>query len=135
DKKLVDLNAIVAEAIEAVAPPGNVEVRVENALPSYLCEPTRVRQVFQNLLGNSVKFIDKPHGLVRVGYEAQNGHLKFYVSDNGPGIDSRHFEKFFQLFQTLAPRDKVEGTGIGLTIAKKIVEMYGGRIWVESEVG
>jgi signal transduction histidine kinase len=57
------------------------------------------------------------------------------VSDNGPGIERKHFEQIFKLFQTLARRDDGESTGVGLTIAKKIVEMYGGKIWIESEVG
>jgi two-component system, LuxR family, sensor kinase FixL len=57
------------------------------------------------------------------------------VRDNGPGIAERHFERIFQLFQTLAPRDRVESTGVGLALVKKIVEMYQGRVWLESELG
>ena len=57
------------------------------------------------------------------------------MSDNGPGIEEKYFNKIFQMFQTLSPRDESENTGIGLALVKKIIEMYGGRIWVESEVG
>ena len=57
------------------------------------------------------------------------------MADNGPGIEEKYFEKIFQLFQTLTPRDEFEATGIGLTIIKKIIEMYDGKIWVQSKVG
>jgi PAS domain S-box-containing protein len=131
----VDLNKLLAEIIDMIAPPENISITVENELPTIECEPTRIMQVFQNLLSNSVKFMDKPQGQVKVGCMEEDGFWKFSVADNGPGIEERHFEKIFQIFQTLAPQDKVESTGIGLTVAKKIVELYGGKIWVESKVG
>jgi PAS domain S-box-containing protein len=134
-QSLVDLNKLVPEIIDMIAPPENINITVENELPKIECEPTRITQVFQNLLSNAVKYMDKPQGLIKVGCIEENGFWKFSVSDNGPGIEEKFFEKIFQIFQTLAPRDSVESTGIGLTVAKKIVELYGGRIWVESKVG
>jgi PAS domain S-box-containing protein len=134
-QSLVDLNKLVPEIIDMIAPPENINITVENELPKIECEPTRITQVFQNLLSNAVKYMDKPQGLIKVGCIEENGFWKFGVSDNGPGIEEKFFEKIFQIFQTLAPRDSVESTGIGLTVAKKIVELYGGRIWVESKVG
>ena len=99
------------------------------------CERTRIIQVFQNLLTNAVKFMDKPQGEVHVGCVEEPGHWRFRVTDNGPGIEAKHFERIFRLFQTLTPKDECESTGVGLTLVKKIVELYGGRVWVESEVG
>ena len=92
-------------------------------------------QVFQNLLGNAVKYADKPKVLITVRCSDEGRFWKVEVADNGPGIKQEYFEKIFRIFQTLAPRDRVESTGVGLTVVRKIVEMYGGRIWVESELG
>lgn len=94
-----------------------------------------MQQIFQNLIGNALKFIDKPQGEIHIGSTRDGGKLKFYVADNGPGIDAKHFEKIFKIFQTLQPRDEMESTGIGLAIVKKIVETYKGKIWVESSLG
>jgi len=93
-----------------------------------------IQQVFQKL-ANAIHFMDKPQGRIRIDCEAEGDMWKFSVADNGPVIEVRHFERIFQLFQILNPRDRVESTGVGLAIVKKIVEMYGGRIWVESAVG
>jgi len=79
--------------------------------------------------------MDKPQGEIRVECVPAGEEWEFSVHDNGPGIDVRHHKRIFQLFQTLAPRDKVESTGVGLALVKKIVEMYGGRIWLESKPG
>jgi len=73
--------------------------------------------------------------MVKIGCADEDGYWRFSISDNGPGIEERYFEKIFQMFQTLAARDEFESTGVGLTVVKKIVEMYGGKIWVESKVG
>jgi two-component system sensor kinase FixL len=131
----VELNQLVREVIDLLAPPENIEVSVENSLPTVMAEPTRIQQVFQNLLSNAIKYMDKPKGEIRITCGAEGRQWKFSITDNGPGIAQQHFEKIFQLFQTLAPRDRVESTGVGLALVKKIVEMYGGRVWLESTVG
>ena len=131
----VNLNELVTEVIGMVAPPKNITITVENELPTIECERTRITQVFQNLLSNAVKHMDKPNGQIKVGCVEDNGFWKFSVTDSGPGIEERHFEKIFQIFQTLSLCDNSESTGVGLTIIKKIVELYGGKIWVESKVG
>jgi two-component system sensor kinase FixL len=131
----VNLNELIPEVIDMIAPPENITITIENELPTIVFEPTRIMQVFQNLLSNAVKYMDKPKGLIKVGCVEEDGFLKFNVTDNGPGIEEKHFERIFQMFQTLAPRDEFESTGVGLTVAKKIVELYHGKIWVESEVG
>jgi PAS domain S-box-containing protein len=131
----VDLNRLVQEVIDLLAPPANITVNVANPLPTVMAEPTRIQQVFQNLLSNAIKYMDKPEGEIRIACGAEDKQWKFSVTDNGPGIELRHFDRIFQLFQTLAPRDRVESTGVGLALVKKIVEMYGGRIWIESRIG
>lgn len=131
----VDLDKLLPEIVDSIAPPEHIRVKIHHPLPMIQGEATRIQQVFQNLITNAVKFMDKPTGVVEVGCTRENGHWKFSIADNGPGIEQRHFQKIFQIFQTLSSRDDYESTGIGLTIVKKIVEMYGGRIWVESEVG
>jgi PAS domain S-box-containing protein len=131
----VKVDEVLRDVIDFIAPSPNVTITVENTLPSIVIEPTRIQQIFQNLLSNAIKYMDKPQCEIRIGCIAEGEHWRFRVSDNGPGIESRHFEKIFQLFQTLAPRDRVESTGVGLTLVKKIVEMYGGNIWVESTPG
>ncbi|MFA5251401.1 MAG: ATP-binding protein, partial [Phycisphaerae bacterium] len=134
-KVAVNLNELVAEAIDMVASPKNIAVTIENALPTIECDPTRIMQVFQNLLSNAVKYMDKPQGRIKVGCVEEDGFWKFSVTDNGPGIEEKYFEKIFLLFQTLSPRDESESTGVGLTVIKKIVELYKGKIWVQSKVG
>jgi signal transduction histidine kinase len=135
DKSMVDLGELVNSVIEMLDSPENVTITIENQLPVYECNETRIAQVFQNLLGNAVKYIDKPEGRIRVGCVEEEFFWKFSVKDNGPGIEKKHFDKVFELFKTLVPPDKGGGTGIGLATVKKIVEMYGGSVWLESELG
>lgn len=130
----VDLNTLVDETVDLLAPPPHVKVRVAH-LPTLRLERTRAQQLFQNLLGNAIQYMDKPQGQISVECSEDGGHWHFRVQDNGPGIDRRHWERVFQLFQSLKTRDASESTGIGLSLVKKIVEMYGGRIWLESQVG
>ncbi len=131
----VDLDQVVREVTELLSPAGNVTISVETLLPTVIAEPTRIQQIFQNLISNAIKYMDKPQCRIRIACSAEGERWKLGITDNGPGIESRHFEKIFQLFQTLAPRDRIESTGVGLTLVKKIVEMYGGHIWIESTPG
>ncbi len=134
-KEQVDLSTVLSEVIAGIEPPANIRITVEDELPVLSCDKTHILQVLQNLLGNAVKYMDKPEGVIRVGCVEQDGFWKLSVADNGPGIDKRHFEKIFKIFQTLSSRDGVEGTGIGLSIVKKIAGLNGGGAWIESEVG
>jgi PAS domain S-box-containing protein len=131
----VDANAIVAEVIEQIAAPSHIRIGVDHPLPVVPCDKVRLSQVFQNLISNAVKYMDKPEGRIQVGGAEDGDFWRFSVADNGPGIEAKHFERIFRIFQTLAPRDEYESTGIGLALVKKIVEFYGGRVWVESNVG
>jgi len=135
DRVEVDLNELLPGIIDAIAPPEHMTITIERPVPSIKGEPTRIAQIFQNLLTNAVKYMDKPVGEILVGYEDTGDTWTFRVTDNGPGIEARHFDRIFKIFQTLAARDEYESTGVGLTLVKKSVELYGGRIWVESEVG
>lgn len=135
ERTLVDFNHLVAKTIEMLSPPKNITIRVADKLPTLVCQKARFEEVFHNLLGNAMKFMDKPVGEIRVGCVAEEGCWKFSVADNGPGIDEKYFEKIFKLFETLNTRGTSESTGFGLALVKKIVEMYGGRVWVEATLG
>jgi two-component system sensor kinase FixL len=135
EKVQVNLNELVKEAIDMIAAPENIAITVENELPTIECEETRIAQVFQNLLSNAVKYIDKPQGKIQIGCAEENGSWIFSVADNGPGIEEKYFDRIFQMFQTLSRRDEFESTGVGLALVKKIIELYGGRVWIESKVG
>jgi PAS domain S-box-containing protein len=131
----IDLNLLVRDVIDLLAAPEQIHISIEHDLPVVAGDQTRMVQVFQNLVGNAMKFMDKPQGEITIGCVDEGTSWKFSVADNGPGIDPKHHEKIFQIFQTLQPRDKRESTGVGLATVKKIVELYGGKIWVESKPG
>ena len=134
-KEEIDLNNTVREIIETIDLPPNIDIEVPKKLPTIFFSRTPVEQIFQNLLSNAIKYMDKPEGKIVIDWARENGSWTFNVTDNGPGIKKIYFDKIFHIFQTLAPRDEIESTGIGLTIVKKIIETNGGKIWLESEIG
>lgn len=134
EKIEIDLQPLITDIWETLEPPVNMRLEFGSPLPVIHYEKTHVTQIFQNLLSNAIKFMDKAKGYVQIECTDNKDHWHFVVCDNGPGIDSKHFERIFQIFQTLKPRDEMENTGIGLSIVKKIIENYGGEIWVESEL-
>lgn len=134
EHKPVHTGVAIRNVIESLAPPPHINCLVKDGSPVIFMEPVQVEQVFQNLIGNAMKYMDKPQGHIEIGCNDAKAFWEFYVKDNGPGIEERHFERIFLLFQSLNGKDG-NSTGIGLTIVKKIVEAHGGAVWVESEVG
>lgn len=135
ERASVALGPLVRNTIDLLAPPPHISVEVAGELPALTIEAVKAQQMFQNLLSNAIDFMDKPAGRVVVACVRDAADLHFTVADNGPGIETRHFERIFQLFQTLSSRDDHERTGVGLALVKKIVELEGGRVWVESTIG
>lgn len=114
----------------------NVSLQLPKTMPIIIANRTRMVELFGNLISNAIKYNDKPEKRIEIGWTQQGEFYKFYVRDNGIGIEEQYLEKVFELFERLNPRgDDYESTGAGLAICKRIVEEYGGKIWVESTVG
>lgn len=131
----VELAALLPEIIAGLAVPDHIEIDLDQALPCIHCDRTRITQVFQNLLSNAIKYMDKREGRIHIAASGDEHDWTFSVADNGPGIAEEHFDRIFDIFQTLAPKDQSDSTGVGLAVVKKIVESGRGRIWLTSEVG
>ena len=132
----VSVPELVQNVLNLMALPSGFHVTVVSGMPSFVTESVPLELVLRNLLNNALKHHHQPHlGRVHVSVQEHDNHVEFAVGDNGPGIAPQFHERIFQIFQTLKPRDDVEGSGMGLAIVKKIVENRGGRIWLESTVG
>lgn len=134
----IDCNSILEKVIMSLSPliEDTKAVITHDTLPVSLCHETTFMQIFQNLITNAIKFRkENEQPRIHIGAEMRGNEWLFSVRDNGIGIDDRSKDKIFMIFQRLHSRDKYPGTGIGLSICKKIVESYGGRIWVESRLG
>lgn len=129
----VSIDKLVDSIKTTMLVPHHITILKANTLPVVKGDKFRLQQVFQNLIDNAIKYNDKLEGLIEIGVEDTTTFWKFYVKDNGKGIDDNYFDKIFKTFQKL--ENNPESSGIGLSIVKKIVTLYGGDIWVESEVG
>jgi PAS domain S-box-containing protein len=132
-----DCEAVLDQAVR------NLQLAVEESnasvthgpLPTVLADASQLTQLFQNLVGNAIKFRSEHPPEVHVQAEQREGEWLFSVRDNGIGIEQQYAERIFLIFQRLHTRDEYPGTGIGLAICQRIVERHGGRIWVESQLG
>jgi light-regulated signal transduction histidine kinase (bacteriophytochrome) len=131
----VDMSVVATEVRDELRVAINeVEAEVQiDPLPMVFADGSQMKQLLSNLISNAIKFRDGQRPVVEVSARGSDGAWVFAVKDNGIGIDSRFKDKLFLMFQRLHTRDEYPGTGIGLAIAKKIVERHGGQIWVESD--
>ncbi len=131
----IDTGALVREVLELIAPPAKMKITIPETMPVIRAEKIPLQQVLMNLLGNAIKHAGKEDPLIEIAWTDAGPFVEFSVRDNGQGIAPQYHERIFGIFQTLEARDKVEGTGIGLSVVQKIVEAKGGRVWLESDVG
>lgn len=133
DHTEVDVNEVIHEIKEIIYIPENVTIKTKKKLPLIKADKTKIHQLFQNFLSNAVVNIDKPDGLVEIDYKERSAHWEFSIKDNGVGIPKEYHEKIFQIFQSIGNKER--STGIGLSIVKKIIDRYEGKVWLESEIG
>ncbi len=131
----IDLADFIPDLISLLGTPDNFKVQIQSGLPVILAEKVALEQVFSNFISNAIKYNSNPEPELKINWKDDGRYWHFSVSDNGPGIDKEYHDKIFVIFQTLNARDKVESTGVGLAIVKKIIEDKGGKCWVESALG
>lgn len=127
----VDANLLIDNILKIIHVPTNISI-IKTNLPVLRGDKYRLQQLFQNLISNAIKYNDKDQGTIKIGAEDKTDYWQFYIKDNGKGIDKSYFDKIFKTFIKL--ENNPDSTGIGLSIVKKIVELYGGTIWLESQV-
>ncbi|MFM9461016.1 sensor histidine kinase [Flavobacterium psychrophilum] len=123
---------MIENIINIIHIPNHINVSIIGKLPIINADKFRIQQLFQNIISNAVNYIDKPIGTVNVSCIEKDGKYIFSIQDNGPGIAKENQEKIFKIFQSLQKSDK--STGLGLSIVKKIIETYNGKIWLESQI-
>jgi len=128
----VDVRQLLTEIVEMLAPPREAAIDVGADMPTFATERVPLQQVFLNLVGNAFKHSARPDTRVTIRAHDRGDFFEFSVADNGPGIPRQFHDRAWEVFQTLQPRDKVDGAGLGLALVKKNVEGRGGRAWLES---
>ncbi|HWQ65717.1 MAG TPA: ATP-binding protein, partial [Methanospirillum sp.] len=135
EQVIVPIEAIIKKVLEILSPPPSVTIRIENELPQLRGEWIKILQVFQNIISNALNHLNKEGGEILIRSRPYGESWVFEISDNGIGIDPSLHGSIFEVFRSFSsPRGK-KGTGIGLSIVKRIVESSGGSVWVESEPG
>lgn len=132
-KESINTHQIIQSIINMIHIPNHISITIKNQLPMLHADRYRIQQLFQNIIGNAVNYIEEEVGLVEVASEEFDDYYIFSIKDNGVGIAKEHHEKIFNTFQSYTKSDN--STGLGLAIVKKVVDAYNGKIWVDSELG
>jgi len=135
DVEHVSVSGMVEEIISDLNPPPGFTIDCPPDLPAFMTMKIPLRHILQNLIGNAIKHHDRDDGQIKIRCNEGDTNFHFEVRDNGPGIEKAYHDRIFLMFETLRPRDQVEGSGMGLAIIKKLLDTYGGTIAVESELG
>ena len=130
-KEAVDLEKKLSNILSMLYVPEHILIKVIKPLPTVKGDATKLQQLFQNLISNAIKFIDKEEGKITIDFDDLKSHYKFSITDNGMGIEKKYHDKIFKIFHAL--NKSKDSTGIGLSIVKKIVDLHEGQIWLESE--
>ena len=130
-KEDVNTDILINDLIKILYIPEHITVAKTKKLPTIKGDSTKLQQLFQNLISNAVKFIDKPKGQITINVTSKTDYYEFSIADNGIGIEKKYHDKIFKIFHSLNKRK--DSTGIGLSIVKKIVDLHEGEIWLESE--
>jgi light-regulated signal transduction histidine kinase (bacteriophytochrome) len=133
--KLNNVIKAVKFNLQKVIADNDAELIYPEELPVIKADYSQITSLFQNLVDNAIKFRNNNKPIIEIGFTEQKNKYTFFVKDNGIGIEKKYYERIFVIFQRLNNRNEYPGTGIGLSICKKIVERHGGKIWVESEEG
>jgi len=131
DLQKLDLNYLIEDLKTTIFIPDHIFIKIINPLPVIIADKTKIHQLFQNLISNALKFIDKEKGIVEIDVLDKKTHYQFSIKDNGMGIEEKYHKKIFEIFHSL--NKSKDSTGIGLSIVKKIIELHEGEIWLESE--
>ncbi|MFC1478343.1 PAS domain S-box protein [Candidatus Margulisiibacteriota bacterium] len=131
----VDVQKVIQDTVDLLSPPKEFKIEIVTDVPVFETEKVSLEHILENLIDNAIKHHDREDGCVQIAVKDIDCCYEFTVSDDGPGIDKKNHSKVFQLFQTLRPRDEVEGSGMGMAMVKKIIETYGGYLILDSEPG
>jgi len=126
---------LIKDILELLAPPKNFTITISPEFATIYVHRMPLQQILMNLINNAIKHHDKKEGHIDVTVQDNDDHYTFSVKDDGPGIAPEFHEQIFKMFQTLKPRDQVEGSGMGLAIVRKNIEVFGGTLHLESAVG
>jgi len=132
DMKPVDIQQMTDELLEMLFIPDHISLKIHKPMPTIRGDEVKLKQMFQNLISNAVKYNDKEKGLIEIEATDEGAFYEFSISDNGIGIDPKDQDKVFKVFH--AVNKSKDSTGIGLSIVKKIINLHGGDIWLESEL-
>jgi signal transduction histidine kinase len=122
----------VQTLFQLLDPPPEFELKLDDQLPIFNTLSTPLEVIFRNLIGNAIKHHDRPNGIISISAIECDSYYQFSIANDGPGIDPKHHEQIFEMFKTLRPRDEVEGSGMGLSIIKKMLDYHGQKISVSS---